>query len=387
MALLDYENGVIVRPVAVPAPSGDRPVRDHGFHPVPVARVVTETEDARSFVLDVPSELRPGFAYRAGQFCTFRVRVDGRTHLRCYSMSSAPEVDDELTVTVKRVPGGVVSNWLVDRVRPGDELEVTFPAGVFQLRPGHGDVVAFAAGSGITPIMSLGRSALARTDRAVRLLYANRDRSSTIFADALDRLERDSGGRLRVEHRFDVEHGYVDPAAVRDFAGDLGDAEVYVCGPTPFMDVVEATLLDDGVAPERIHIERFTPSDDEVPGAPLAAGAAGASGDGPVDGTDGGIVLDGPAIRTVPVYVDGRVGTTEHREGTTVLQAARQLGLDPPSSCEAGSCATCMARLVEGTVTMHVNDALTDEEVADGWVLTCQSVPTSPTVHVVYGFD
>ncbi|UDY36649.1 ferredoxin--NADP reductase [Dermatobacter hominis] len=374
--------------MAVPAPAGDRPVRDHGFHRVPVARVVAETEDARSFVLDVPPELRPGFAYRAGQFCTFRVHVEGATHLRCYSMSSAPEVDPALTVTVKRVPGGVVSNWLIDSVRPGDELEVTFPAGVFQLAGSTGEVVGFAAGSGITPIISLVRSALATTGRHVRLLYANRDRDATIFARALDELERSSGGRLRVEHRWDVEHGFVDAAAVRTFVrGTDVDAEVYVCGPTPFMDVVESTLLDDGVARERIHIERFTP-----------AGASGAV-DGAVDTAIGadeapvgpatdGPATDGPAAeRTVRIEVEGRSGDTVHHEGTTLLQTARELGLDPPSSCESGSCATCMARLVEGTVTMHVNDALTDEEVADGWVLTCQSVPTSDRVHVVYGYD
>ena len=399
MALLESENAIIVRFVAVPAPAGDRPVRDHGFHLVPVARVIPETDDARSFVLEVPPDLRPGFEYRAGQFCTFRVQVDGATHLRCYSMSSAPEVDDDLTVTVKRVPGGVVSNWLIDSVGPGDELEVTFPAGVFQLAGSSGEVVGFAAGSGITPIMSIVRSALATSDRPVRLLYANRDRDATIFAGALDELERSSGGRLRVEHRWDVEHGFVDAAAVRSFLRDAdADAEVYVCGPTPFMDVVESTLLDDGVTRERIHIERFSPagvatSSEHTVAPGSTADPAGTTGPaGTAEAADAAdrtpVDASLPAAgRTVTIQVEGRTGETIHHEGTTLLQTARELGLDPPSSCEAGSCATCMARLVEGTVTMHVNDALTDEEVADGWVLTCQSVPTSDRVHVVYGYD
>ena len=378
MTLLSDENVIIVRPVPTAPAAADRPLSGRGFHRVRVARVVRETEDARSFVLDEPEELRSGFAYRAGQFCTFRVHVDGATQHRCYSMSSAPEVDPDLTVTVKRVPGGVVSNWLIDRIEPGDELEVTLPAGAFQLTSSTAPLVAFAAGSGITPIMSLVRAALATTERRVRVLYANRDRASTIFLDDLARLERESGGRLSVRHHWDVEHGFVDAGAVSEFVDDAAsDAELYVCGPTPFMDVVEGALLDAGTAPERIHIERFTPAADASPSDGIDPGAtenraapAAASG-----------------ASNVVIEVEGRSGSAEHRAGTTILQTARQLGLDPPYSCEAGNCATCMAKLVEGSVQMHVNDALTEAEVEEGWVLTCQSVPTSPTVHVVYGFD
>lgn len=386
MALLKSGNVVIVPEVAASPPAGDRSAPAHGFHTVGVRKVVHETADARSFVLEVPDELRSGFGYHAGQFVTMRVHVDGATLLRCYSMSSAPEVDEALTVTVKRVPGGAVSNWLVDRVRAGDALEVTFPAGTFRLTDSHDPLLAFAAGSGITPIISLVRSALATSHRHVHLLYANRDSGSTIFAAELDLLERTSGGRLRVEHHHDVEHGFVDDARVRRFletVGTTGDA--YVCGPTPFMDVVETALLDREVEPSRIHIERFGPAAAPATSSLDTADAdtGGAGGSDGADGTDGTATTE----RTVVVEVEGRTGTTVHREGTTVLQTARQLGLDPPYSCESGSCATCMARLVEGTVDMHVNDALTDAEVDEGWVLTCQSVPTSTTVHVVYGFD
>ncbi len=379
MALPAGENAIIVRIVSTTSAAADRSIepgptpepdaRRHGFHRIPVARVVHETDEARSFVLDVPAELRSTFDYLAGQFCTFRVEVDGVAHLRCYSMSSAPEGDEPLTVTVKRVPGGVVSNWLIDHVAAGDEVEVTAPAGVYVLTASEAPIVAFAAGSGITPIMSLVRSALTTTERDVHLVYANRDRDSTIFHEALDRLAARSGGRLRVRHRWDVEHGFLDAATVAEAlaeldAADRSAAEVYVCGPTPFMDLVETAVLANGVDPARFHIERFTPADASAP-EPDAAGA----------------------ICTVEIEVEGRSGSTEHRPGTTLLQTARQLGLNPPYSCEAGSCATCMARVVEGSVSMHVNDALTDDEVAEGWVLTCQSVPTSPTVRVVYGYD
>jgi ferredoxin-NADP reductase len=353
--------------MAVPASSAPPPaptLRDHGFHPLRVRRIVAETADAASIVLDVPDALRAGFAYQAGQFCTFRVVVDGVAQHRCYSMSSTPGIDDELQVTVKRVPGGIVSNWLLDQLAPGDILETTFPAGVFRLGAGERELVAFAAGSGITPVFSLAKAALAG-GRPVRLLYANRDADSVIFAAALDELAARHGGRLEVVHHLDVERAFVDAGTVGAFLGGApaADAGFYLCGPTPFMDVVEAALLAAGVDPARIHVERFTPVD----------------ADAPVD-----LAVDVEAPTKVTIELGGRTGTADHRSGTTILQTARQLGMAPPYSCEAGSCATCMARLVAGTARMHVNDALTDDEVADGWVLTCQAVPTSGTVHVTY---
>lgn len=354
--------------------------RDHGFHRLRVGRVVTETADARSYVLDVPPDLADLFRYEAGQFCTFRVPVAGETHLRCYSMSSAPGVDDQLQVTVKRVPGGAVSNWMVDTLGPGDEVEVTGPAGVFCLGAGDGagDVVAYCAGSGITPVFSLVKAVLAGPSRRVRLLYANRDRDSVIFGAELDALATRHPDRLEVVHRLDVEDGFVDAPAVKDFLGAEvpAGAEHYLCGPTPFMDIVEEALLGGGVDPGRIHVERFTPG--EAPSPDAAAAVAALAGDGESDAA---------GATTVTIELDGRTGTTGHHPGTTILQTARQLGMAPPFSCESGSCATCMARLVEGSVDMFVNNALTDDEVAEGWVLTCQSVPTTPTVHVVYGYE
>jgi len=334
-------------------------VRDHAFHPVRVARVVAETADASSFVLDVPD----GFTYEAGQFCTFRFSIDGAAHARCYSMASAPAVDDDLFVTVKRVPGGVVSNWMLDQISEGDMVDVTFPAGVFRLA-GEGEVVAYAGGSGITPLLSLVKTALATTTRSVRLLYANRDRDSVIFASVLDDLSAAYGDRLHVEYRFDVEHGFCDDADIATFVTDAAsDAEHYLCGPPPFMDIVEAALLQRGVEERRIHVERFTPLQPVMAAEPEP---------------------DAGEATKVTIELDGRTETTDHHPGTTILQTARSIGLSPPYSCESGSCATCMATLKEGEVSMFVNDVLTDEEVADGLILTCQSVPTTPTVHVVY---
>jgi len=343
-------------------------LRDHGFHPLRVGRVVRETPDACSFVLDVPDELAAAFAYEAGQFCNLRVAIAGAPQVRCYSMSSSPAVDTNMQVTVKRVPGGLVSNWLVDHVEAGDVVEVSPPSGFFQLTPVDGELVAYAAGSGVTPVFSLVKTSLATTGRPVRLLYANRDRDSVIFAAELDALAERHPDRLSVTYRFDDEHGLVDVAAVAAFLGASAGAEHYICGPAPFMEVVEEALLSSGADPATVHIERFTPAELPPPSPP-------ASDD------------EGASIATrVTVELDGRRESTDHHPGTTILQTARELGMSPPFSCESGSCATCMARLVEGSVRMHVNNALTPEEVDEGWVLTCQSVPTTPSVHVVYGF-
>jgi ferredoxin-NADP reductase len=292
------------------------------------------------------------------------VVVGGTAFIRCYSMSSTPALGEPLQVTVKRVPDGVVSNWMIDHLAAGDVVEVAPPAGFFQLA-GESDVIAFGAGSGITPIFSLLKTALACTNRNVHLLYANRDRDSVIFGAAIDDLAKEHRDRFSVTHHLDGEHGFVGAEAVRAIAANVADAEFYICGPTPFMDVVEATLLEDGVEPRRIHIERFTPA------APTAVASESAS----TYGTQ------------VTIELDGRTDVAEHRAGTTILQTARQLGMSPPFSCESGSCATCMARIIEGEVSMHVNNALTPDEVDEGWILTCQSVPTTPTVHVVYGYD
>ncbi|HVT20695.1 MAG TPA: ferredoxin--NADP reductase [Mycobacteriales bacterium] len=340
---------------------------DRGYHPLRIARVVRETDDACSLVLEIPDRLRSTYGYAAGQFLTFRVSVDGQTTYRSYSMSSAPESDADLAVTVKRVPGGIVSNWM-NELSPGDLLEASAPAGRFRLGRPERDIVAFAAGSGITPIFSLIKSAMLTTSRPVRLLYANRDPDSVIFGRELDDLAAHRGERLDVRHRYDTVDGFVDAATVTAYVEACRDADVYLCGPGPFMDVVESTLLAGGIPAEQIHIERFNVIEDAAPATAPPAGA-------------------GTSDTSVTIELDGRKETIKYHPGATILQTARQAGLRPPSSCEAGNCATCMAKCVEGEVRMRVNDALFDDEVADGWILTCQSEPITPTVHVIYGYE
>ena len=336
------------------------------YHALRVKRVVAETADAKSIVFDVPPTLAGAFAYAAGQFVTLRVVIDGQPHRRSYSMSSAPSLDPDLQVTVKRVPDGLVSNWLNDAVSEGDVLEVSVPAGAFVLTDVADDVVAFAAGSGITPILSITKAALHTTHRRVRLLCANRDRGSAIFADLLDELAARYAERLTVEHHEDVVSGFIGHDEVSAFAAESEHGSFYLCGPTGFMEVVERALVAERVVPEQIHIERFTPAD-EAPEPPEPE-----------------VPENGPEPATVTITIGSRTETVTHRGRSTILQSARWGGLRPPSSCEAGHCATCMAKLVEGDVAMATNDVLTDDELAEGWVLTCQAVPVSTVVRVVY---
>ena len=324
-----------------------------GFAPLRVKRVVRETSDAVSLVLDVPERCSARYRYQAGQFLTLRVTVDGQDLRRCYSMSSAP-LEDDLQITVKRDPGGLVSNWLNDTVSEGIEIHAAPPEGRFCLRDTTDEIVAFAGGSGITPIMSLVRTALVSSSRRIRLLYANRSRDSVIFAEALARLADEHADRLVVVHHIDDDSGVVTPPVVESFVAGTAAADFYICGPGPFMDTVEATVLESGIPRERVHLERFSVE-------PAPADVTDSSGQ----------------TEEVVIELDRKTTTAGYRAGDTLLQTARIAGLRAPSSCETGSCGTCMARIVEGSARMLNNDALDDDEVADGWVLTCQSLPTS----------
>ena len=358
------ETSTVVLP---PAPGR----RDHKFHPLRVARVVKETDDARSYELDIPAELRGTYAYLAGQFCTFRVHVDGEEHLRSYSMSSSP--DSALTVTVKLVPGGAVSGWLIDNVHEGDELEVTPPGGVFCLQDDELPVVAFCGGSGITPVMSLVRTGLAESGRRFALLYANRSPDSVIFDAALRELQEQHDGRLVVRHHADSDGGFLTSDDVLAFVdAQPGDARYYVCGPNLFMALVERALLDRGVPAERIHIERFGAA---TPPLPIES-------DGPP--ADAGDATGDVVPETITLVLKGKTHELKYVRGDTVLETARRGALSPPFSCEAGNCATCMAMLHAGSAHMRNNNALTDEEVDEGWILTCQSTVTGSEVKVEY---
>jgi ferredoxin-NADP reductase len=252
-----------------------------------------------------------------------------------------------------------------------DLIEVTKPAGVFCAQEGaEGRVLGFCGGSGVTPVISITKHVLADTMRSVRLLYANRDRESVIFDAALGALGEAHRERLEVRHHLDAAGGFLSASDIKAFVGaDAGDADCYVCGPGPFMDLVETVLAELGVPAERIFIERFLVEQQEKDAAAVAAEGPGTKAQLPEE---------------VTVILGGKKTVVKYQPGDTLLETARRGGLRPPFSCEAGNCATCMAFLKEGNVTMRANNALTPEEVEEGWVLTCQSLPSGETVVVEY---
>jgi 3-ketosteroid 9alpha-monooxygenase subunit B len=334
----------------------------HHYHDLRVARVIRETPDSSSIVFEIPAAVAHLFDYQSGQFLTLQVPHAGKTLYRCYSLASSPAVEKEHKVTVKRVADGRISNWLNDNLKEGDVVKVLPPAGHFVLGAEEKDLLLFAGGSGITPVISILKTALASSARRVRLVYANRDEASVIFRQELDELAARYGDRLEIVHRLDVREGFVDDAAVRAQIEGRTDRECYICGPGPYMDTVERTLLAAGIPAAAVHIERFLSLENE---SEEVSGHAG-------------------PMRRVRLSLDGAEHTIEVREGETVLHAAKRAGLEPPSSCESGFCGCCMAKLGCGKVHMLHNDFLSPAELEEGWVLTCQSVPETDDVSVEY---
>jgi ring-1,2-phenylacetyl-CoA epoxidase subunit PaaE len=352
------------------------------FHSLEIAEIVPETAEASSIRFRVPEELKEAFRFRPGQHLTLRAELGGEEVRRNYSLCVAPE-DGALMVTVKRIAGGLFSNWANDVLKPGDRLDVMEPHGSFtwDFRPDAANhYVAFAGGSGITPVMSLIKAAMIEEPGSrFTLFYGNRDSQSVIFLEALARLKNSYISRLEIHHFLaeeseDIElfNGMLDRAkcdAVLDLLVDPADAAAFfVCGPGPMMDAAEAALLARGVPAGRIHIERFTADrPPEALQAQLEAASREAQGAAML------VTLDGRK-RRVPFSA----------EAGNILDSARLAGLPAPFACKAGVCATCRARVVSGEVEMAARYGLTDEEVAAGYVLTCQSVPKGEGLEVDY---
>ena len=352
------------------------------FHTLRIAEIVPETSDAKSIRFDVPADLTERFAFRPGQHLTLKADIGGEDVRRNYSLCVAPQ-DGQLKVTVKRIAGGIFSNWANDNLKPGDAIEVMEPHGSFtwDFRPDATNHYAgFAGGSGITPVMSLLRTALlSEPDSRFTLFYGNRDSQSVIFLEELAALKNRFMDRLQIHHflaeefeDIDLFNGMLDRTKCDLILGSLIEPDqitaFFICGPGPMMDAAEEALQAVGVPGERILVERFTA------GRPSAALAAQmqqlqtqAAGLGMT------VTLDG---RTRRVAFDAQAGN--------ILDSARIAGLPAPYACKAGVCATCRARVTRGEVEMAARYGLSDEEVAAGYVLTCQSVPKSEGVEVDY---
>jgi ring-1,2-phenylacetyl-CoA epoxidase subunit PaaE len=353
-----------------------------GFHTLRIAEVIDETADAKSIRFDLPETLRQEFLFKPGQHLTLKADIEGEDVRRTYSLCVAPQ-DGELKVTVKRIAGGVFSNWANDNLKPGDEIEVMAPHGSFTwnfVPTASNHYVGFAGGSGITPVISLLKTALtSEPESRFTLFYGNRDSSSVIFLEELAKLKNRFIGRLQVFHFLaeeaeDIElfNGMLNRAKCDEILSSLIDpAEVaafFICGPGPMMDAAEEALKQAGVPHEHILVERFTA------GRPSAALAAQMQAlQSKAQGLTMMVTLDGRKRR---VPFDAQAGN--------ILDSARLSGLPAPYACKAGVCATCRARVVSGEVEMAARYGLSDEEVAAGYVLTCQSVPKGEGVEVDY---
>lgn len=330
-----------------------------------VTKVIAETHDSCSFELAVPSELVERFQYRPGQFLTVRIPSGDDWLPRCYSLSSSPYIRENLRVTVKRVEGGRGSNWLCDQVKAGDQLQVLVPAGAFVPKRLDGDFLLLAGGSGITPVLSILRSVLTESQGRIRLVYANRDEKSVIFQTLLLELVREYPERLQVVHWLSSVQGNPDVAQLAHLAAGFEQAQAFICGPAPFMDVGAAALRRAGLANSHIHIERFVSLPSEREQSTLS------------------VVEHADATAThLTVDLDGATYELNCKQGESLLAAMRREGLSAPHSCLVGSCATCMCTLVEGTVELLNNDALDQQELNEGWTLACQAVATSDRVHL-----
>ncbi|HEX8263450.1 MAG TPA: 1,2-phenylacetyl-CoA epoxidase subunit PaaE [Allosphingosinicella sp.] len=352
------------------------------FHSLAIAETVDETAEAKSIRFDVPPALRDRFRFKPGQHLTLKAEIGGEEVRRNYSLCVAP-ADGELKVTVKRIAGGLFSNWANDHLKPGDTIDVMEPHGSFtwDFDPKAANhYAAFAGGSGITPVMSLLKTALIEEPGSrFTLFYGNRDSQSVIFLDELARLKNRFMDRLEIHHflaeeaeDIDLFNGMLDRGKCEEVLEHLIDpahvAAFFICGPGPMMDAAEAALRARGVASDKIHVERFTA--DRPPEA-LQAQLDALSRD--AQGATMLVTLDGRR-RRVPFSA----------EAGNILDSARLAGLPAPFACKAGVCATCRARVVSGEVEMAARYGLTDEEVAAGYVLTCQSVPKGEGLELDY---
>jgi ring-1,2-phenylacetyl-CoA epoxidase subunit PaaE len=353
------------------------------FHKVKIKRITKETPDCVTLSLDVPAALHDTFRFTQGQYLTFRREHNGEELRRSYSICSSP-LDNEWQVAIKKVPEGRFSSLAVESLRVGEELEVMPPAGRFftELHPANAKhYVAFAAGSGITPVFSIVKTVLlTESNSRVTLIYGNRGRNSIIFKEAIEGLKNKFLRRLSVYHILsreqgdtDLLFGRIDEAKTRQFLGKILPPEqideCFICGPEEMIHGVRTALTEAGVAAEKIHFEMFTSA---ASGAKKEAGPTQAH----VAGQD-------DKHSQVTVKLDGNTRVLEMSYyGNTILDAVLETGADAPYSCKNGMCSTCRARVTEGRTEMDVNYSLSETEVAKGYILTCQARPTSEKVMV-----
>ncbi len=349
------------------------------FHKLKVADVRKETADCVSVSFDIPGSLKDEYKFIQGQYLTLKLSVDGEEVRRSYSICSSP-LESEMRVAVKKVKGGKGSNFINDNLKSGSEIEVMTPMGGFHspMNPSHKkSYFLFAGGSGITPMLSIIRTVLqSEPDSSVVLFYGNLNEEATIFKKLLDELAHKNASRFRLHYIFDkpvsqteeLYRGIITKDKVKSLFDKhvslSSDNEFFICGPKPMMDNVRETLEEKKIEKSRIHIEYFTSSID-LPDTPVSPSEK---------------------VKAQVTVVQYGIETTFEllSTGKAILDAAIDAGVDAPFACKGAVCATCRGKVLEGKVHMNKNFALTDSEVAEGYILTCQSHPVTAVVKVDY---
>lgn len=346
------------------------------YIPLRIKEKRVETPDTFSLALEKPAS---GFEYLPGQYVTVRVEIDGKKYPRAYSLSSSPHLDSDLQLTIKRLEGGLVSNFIWNNLSVGDTIEVFPPLGNFTVQPQAGRAIQYffiAAGSGIAPIYGMIRSILfAEPKSRILLVYGSRNQENIIFREALERLQAQYGDRLEVLHTLSRplpgwtgEVGRISSALIvrelERIRRRLLPIEAYICGPSDLMTMAIETLQAQRLPKEKIHTEYFT--------APLPET----------------VLVEPPSTPSEAlaiIHLDGKTYQVRIKAGQAILYAAQEAGLDPPYACEEGICCTCRAKLYKGKVHMPVREALSDWEIEKGFILTCQALPLTPEVELEYG--
>ncbi|SHN73144.1 1,2-phenylacetyl-CoA epoxidase subunit PaaE [Bradyrhizobium erythrophlei] len=350
------------------------------FHRLAVDDLHRETSDAISLTFAIPDELADDYAFAPGQYLTLRTTIEGEEVRRSYSICSSPD-DRELRIAVKKVDGGAFSSWALDEIKSGDTLDVMTPTGRFGVAHAPDEArihVGFAAGSGITPIMSIIRGILAREPKSrFFLFYGNRATSGVLFRQALEELKDRFMGRFSVLHVLSQEeqdlpilHGRLDREKAAVLLRSMVPAEaidhVFICGPVAMSEEIAATCAELGIPAERVHVERFV------------------SGLGGKPRPKAVIAPSAPPKAIASLIVDGKRKDVPIAEGEAILDAALRAGMDLPYACKGGMCSTCRAKVVEGVTEMDVNYSLEPWELKAGFVLTCQAHPISDRLVVDY---
>ena len=340
------------------------------FHKATIKNITKETASAVSVVFDIPESIRSNFSFKAGQYITLKTMLNGEEVRRAYSICSSPN-SGEIKVAIKAVENGTFSVFATEKLQPGDEIEIHEPEGKFILEPQScKDYIAFAAGSGITPVLSMVKTVLQdSSDASFTLIYGNKSEADIIFKNELESLQSEYASRFNLHYVFSQQNidgslfGRIDEGFtnyyVKNIYKNIDFDSAYLCGPEEMIKTVSQTLQANGFDESKILFELFTASSDE-------------------EDTSG--VTNGET--SVNVLLDDEEFSFTMKQTDTILAASLRQKIDAPYSCQGGICSSCMARVTEGKAIMTKNSILTDGEIEDGYILTCQAHPTTSKIHI-----